>query len=173
MSRYEPWPARPGAYVLLLRLGRGQWIKFARGRGAWFPAGWYAYAGQARGPGGLRARLGRHWHGPQRRHWHIDHLRAYAQPVGWLYTLDPSPAQPWECRWSQYLAARRDAFIPAPGFGASDCRTGCRAHLIAFPFTTPLEGLIFHLCGLTPRAVAALAPYATRGSSRHSATAQD
>ncbi len=153
MASHVPWPARPGAYVLFLRLAQGRWLAFASGRAAWFPAGWYAYAGQARGPGGLRARLRRHWHGPRRPHWHIDRLRAHAQPVGWLYTLAPSPTQPWECRWSQRLAARRDALIPAPGFGASDCRWGCPAHLVAFPLATSIEALIAYLRAFTPRAV--------------------
>jgi hypothetical protein len=37
-----------------------------------------------------------------------------------------------ECLWSQILTKKSGAFIPRAGFGASDCRNGCPAHLIGF-----------------------------------------
>ena len=106
--------------------------------------------GSALGPGGLRARLGRHMQKDNFScHWHIDYLKSYAETSSLCYLmkspssihLDFSQAQdksaleqkPVECIWSQTLSALPYAIIPAPGFGASDCHSGCRAHLIHFP----------------------------------------
>jgi Uri superfamily endonuclease len=46
----------------------------------------------------------------------------------------------FECRWSQALAGVKEIHIPLPGFGASDCRSGCTAHLVALP-AEPLKSL--------------------------------
>jgi Uri superfamily endonuclease len=37
---------------------------------------------------------------------------------------------PLECAWSQALAELPTAGIPVPRFGASDCHSGCKAHLV-------------------------------------------
>jgi len=125
-------PAQPGAYWLMLRLETDTTLTVGRLGAATFPAGWYVYTGSARGPGGIRARLGRHVRGGARPRWHIDALRKYAPPVAWGWTTAPDPAQPWECHWAHALAAMPAAFVPLPGFGASDCRFHCPAHLIGF-----------------------------------------
>jgi Uri superfamily endonuclease len=104
-----------------------------------FPAGDYIYVGSAFGPGGLRTRLGRHLRGDGHPHWHIDTLRAAASVVGYVFAIAD---QPVECRWSQALAALPQARIPAPGFGSSDCRSGCQAHLIAFPVGSDLRRIL-------------------------------
>lgn len=44
-----------------------------------------------------------------------------------------SQGVPLECCWSTYLAAKPGVSIPAPGFGASDCRSGCMAHFFKLP----------------------------------------
>jgi Uri superfamily endonuclease len=90
----------------------------------------YLYVGSARGAGGLRARVGRHLLGGGARHWHIDYLRADAEVLGAFYTVTDRML---ECEWSQTLAQLPRAFIPVPHFGSSDCKSGCTAHLIAFP----------------------------------------
>jgi hypothetical protein len=46
---------------------------------------------------------------------------------------------PLECAWSQALARLPGTRIPAPGFGSSDCRCACPAHLVAFPDGLPDE----------------------------------
>jgi Uri superfamily endonuclease len=93
-----------------------------------FAPGWYAYAGSARGPGGLRARLRRHRLAVKTKHWHVDYLRAYAQPTSVWYSVGP---QRRECGWAEALSKLPGASIPAPRFGASDCK--CTAHLFHFP----------------------------------------
>lgn len=127
-------PPLPGSYVLILHLGRDCSIRIGR-LGEWgFPAGYYLYLGSARGPGGLRARLGRHLRGPAHLHWHIDYLRRWALPVEVWYVPDDRPV---ECLWQAALAAA-GLRCPVPGFGSSDC--ACPAHLFYSP-GRPAESL--------------------------------
>jgi len=56
-------------------------------------------------------------------------LRAFC----YIVITENSTLDPLECLWSQALAKLPDARISAPKFGASDCRSGCCAHLVAFP----------------------------------------
>jgi Uri superfamily endonuclease len=107
------------------------------------PVGHYFYAGRAHGAGGLRARVGRHLRGGGTRHWHIDYLRAVGEVQAVLYTVTDRTL---ECAWGQALAQLPHAFIPVPRFGSSDCRSGCAAHLVAFPRRADLAG-VQHVLG--------------------------
>lgn len=121
-------PDRPGTYVLILHLPRSvEDICIGRLGQFRFPSGWYAYVGSARGPGGLAARLARHLRSLKSLHWHIDYLRAQAQPVEVWYATG---TQKRECAWARVLSGLSDASVPTPRFGASDCR--CLSHLIHF-----------------------------------------
>jgi len=126
-------PSLPGGYALELHLNGVASVQVGRMGLCRFPPGCYLYLGSARGPGGLRARLLRHLRptGAIRLHWHIDYLRLLA-PVTALAWLSETAGAPLalECCWSQALAALPMAFIPVPGFGAADCRSGCPAHLV-------------------------------------------
>jgi Uri superfamily endonuclease len=123
-------PKQAGTYALVLRLNTQRELSVGRlGRFDLF-AGTYIYLGSALGPGGLRARLSRHLNGIGSPHWHIDYLRDFTSPLLVIYTLSD---QRLECDWSQAMLGLAEARIPAPGFGASDCRRACRAHLVAFP----------------------------------------
>jgi len=130
-------PAQAGSYALWLRLGQPQNLAIGKRGDFLFPAGNYVYLGSARGPGGLRARLGRHLRGGGKSHWHIDYLRGLAQVRGFGYVIGDR-GKPWlaptECTWSQKLAALPEAQTPISGFGSSDCTSGCVAHLVFFPF---------------------------------------
>ena len=53
-------PAAPGAYVLLLTANAPVVLNMPRFGKLTLAAGRYAYVGSAHGPGGLRARVGRH-----------------------------------------------------------------------------------------------------------------
>jgi Uri superfamily endonuclease len=118
-------PDCPGTYVIVLRLPHPARIRVGRLGCFDFPAGWYAYAGSARGPGGLRARLLRHLRPEKVLHWHIDFLRARAQPVEVWHSQGGLRR---ECAWARALLLLEGASVPAMGFGASDCR--CTAHLV-------------------------------------------
>lgn len=120
-------PDQPGSYVLILKLPRPATIGVGQLGRFQFPAGWYAYAGSARGPGGLAARVSRHLRSPKPLRWHVDYLRACARPIAAWYAIGTRKR---ECAWAQALAGLVGAFVPAPRFGASDC--GCPTHLIHF-----------------------------------------
>jgi Uri superfamily endonuclease len=121
-------PARPGDYVLFLSLQDDRSLIIGRLGRFFFPAGIYAYVGSARGPGGLAARLARHMRHPKSLHWHVDTLRTASRPVAVWFAVQE---QERECAWAAVLARMPGASLPAPRFGASDCR--CPAHLIHFP----------------------------------------
>jgi len=139
-------PPEPGFYALELRLTHPAQLRIGQLGEQLFPADVYIYAGSALGPGGLRARLGRHLQAKEKRtHWHIDYLGQAARVEALAYIIvspdkfhisrsaEPGPdAIPIECLWSQALARMPGASIPVSGFGASDCCSGCRAHLVAF-----------------------------------------
>lgn len=114
--------AGPGAYALVLHLAVP--IRFERlGRAASL-SGWFVYAGSARGGGGIRARLGRHFRRDKSIHWHVDGLTNAADRMTALVLPHGS-----ECDIVDRLL-RSGRFEPAfPGFGSSDCRH-CPAHLL-------------------------------------------
>jgi Uri superfamily endonuclease len=128
-------PDQPGTYVLILRLPCLSTIGVGRLGHFSFPAGWYAYAGSAHGPGGLAARISRHLRSSKRLHWHVDYLRSHARPVEIWYAIG---TQKRECAWAQVLSGLPGASIPVPRFGASDCQ--CPAHLICFVESPDLAG---------------------------------
>jgi Uri superfamily endonuclease len=120
-------PRQSGTYVLILRLPNPATIDVGQ-LGEWrFPAGWYAYVGSARGPGGLVARISRHLRSSKPSHWHIDYLCQKARPVEVWYATG---VQKRECAWAHALSNLPGALVPAPRFGASDCR--CSSHLVHF-----------------------------------------
>jgi Uri superfamily endonuclease len=126
-------PADPGSYALFLKLPVQKKLAIGKFGVNEFLAGFYIYFGSARGPGGLRARLGRHLRTGKKHHWHVDALRAVTEVQGYCYLIDQTPKKsrtPAECQWSQKLIEMPGAQIPLPGFGASDCKMGCPAHLL-------------------------------------------
>lgn len=88
-----------------------------------FDAGWYAYAGSARGPGGF-ARLDRHVEVARGErdvcHWHVDALLGLEES-----TVDRDVRTPGADRECAVAAAT--AGDPVYGFGSTDC--DCRSHL--------------------------------------------
>lgn len=135
----ETIPKAPGSYLLWMRLDRPYQVRVGRLGLVRFAPGHYFYAGSARGPGGLYARLNRHLNGGGRIHWHVDYLRQAARIAGYGYLeegTESRPAKRLECTWSQALAAQPEAAIPVAGFGSSDCSSGCLSHLVFFPSHT-------------------------------------
>ena len=122
-----PLPAQSGTYALLLYLPRKTRLQIGKLGAFDFPRGYYVYVGSARAAGGLRARVLRHWRDAKKLHWHIDYLRAAAQPVRVWYSTD---ARADECVWANSLLRASNARIIAPRFGASDCT--CATHLYFF-----------------------------------------
>jgi len=85
--------------------------------------GYYLYVGSAFGPGGVRARVLRHWRRDKPSHWHIDYLRDYMEPVCTWISYDPVRL---EHRWAKSLAVM-PGMRPIIGFGCTDCQ--CSSHL--------------------------------------------
>ncbi len=125
-----------GLYVLLLELERPLALKVgALGRVA-FPAGWYLYTGSARR--GLSKRVARHLARKKAVRWHIDRLTTEpaVRPLGAL--LFP-PDGLGECALHQAVGRLVGATAPVPGFGSSDCRARCPAHLWHSARPVPLD----------------------------------
>jgi Uri superfamily endonuclease len=122
------YPARGGAYVLhldvkgtvTLRAGAIGTITLTPGR--------YVYVGSARKS--IESRVARHQRLAKAKagklHWHIDYLLTH--PGIELIGRD-SYAGYGECDIAQRIASLQGSSVPVPHFGASDCRSGCRAHL--------------------------------------------
>jgi len=124
----------PGTYALLLRAGEERIIEVgALGAMPVRPAT-YIYVGSAFGPGGLRARVGRHARGDGALHWHVDYLRAVTALEAVWYTHDTERR---ECTWAAALRALSGATVPRDGFGTSDCN--CPAHLARFASAPPFD----------------------------------
>jgi Uri superfamily endonuclease len=123
----EALPATPGAYLLELVLDYVTELDIgALGRARLGP-GRLGYAGSARGPGGLRSRIGRHLQTIGRRdRWHIDSLTRVVPVKRIIIYPDGN-----ECAVVDELIAAGWQ-VPVPGFGSSDCRR-CPAHLLSAP----------------------------------------
>ncbi len=118
-------PAVPGGYLLLVRLATALPLEVPRLPPATLPAGWYVYAGSARGPGGIRARAGRHLRRGKRPHWHVDYLTEAAADLC-VFAVPGGR----ECDLLRGLLARSAFDTALAGFGSSDCRL-CASHLLS------------------------------------------
>jgi Uri superfamily endonuclease len=119
-------PALPGAYVLAVELAAPLPVTLPGKPVATLTPGHYLYCGSARGPGGLRARLGRHMRSGKAIRWHIDRLTEAGTVLGaWAFPGGN------ECELATALSA-----LPTPiaGFGSTDCNH-CRSHLLQWPHT--------------------------------------
>lgn len=123
-------PAARGSYVLRLHLPQAIHLRVGRLGVYDFSAADYLYLGSANGPGGIRARLMHHFRPVTRPHWHLDWLRVHTQLAAGWYSTNPGRL---ECIWSQAIYALPGVQVPAPGFGATDCQSGCPAHLMFLP----------------------------------------
>ena len=127
----------PGLYLLDLWLEREAILTPGhRGRQR-FERGHHLYIGSAYGPGGLQARIRRHFRfgRKSKHHWHVDALLERANLLGaWWSTLDGQS----ECGWAESLGqfGRRSP----DGFGSTDC--GCSGHLVYFRSQARLEQAI-------------------------------
>jgi Uri superfamily endonuclease len=93
-----------------------------------FPAGRYAYVGSARR--GIAARVLRHKRLALQKegklHWHIDYLLINRHTELVRETVLENEI---ECTISKRIASMNGVTVPVPGFGSSDCRAKCAAHL--------------------------------------------
>lgn len=119
----EIWPDA-GVYQLWVRLRRSVRLRVGSLGAIRLSAGMYVYTGRA--SRALPARVRRHVNGGERRHWHIDYLlAAKAARIERVELASTNPND--ECRIN--AATGRRAVCAVLRFGASDCRSGCPAHL--------------------------------------------
>ncbi|MFH1745686.1 MAG: GIY-YIG nuclease family protein [Planctomycetota bacterium] len=119
----ELWPTG-GVYQLWVWVSARVWVRVGRLGRCEFSPGWYVYTGRA--ARGLVARVGRHVNGARRRHWHIDYLLARREVSIQRVVLASDDAEQ-ECAINAAMGSEGDCVVP--GFGSSDCRAGCAAHL--------------------------------------------
>lgn len=131
----------PGSYALQLSQVEPISIEIGQLGSFTFPPGLHIYCGSALGRGGVRGRTKRYFKEICKPHWHIDHLLPSTRVEKILYINSSSPM---ECIWSQALASLPHAQLPAHGFGSSDCKSGCKSHLVLLPYHEG-EYLIQHL----------------------------
>ncbi len=91
-----------------------------------FPSGYYLYAGSAQG--GLRGRVLRHLRAGKKLHWHIDYLNSGESGAAVTEVWWRVGRKRLECQWAAAALRLPGASMPAPGFGATDCR--CASHLV-------------------------------------------
>ncbi|UCG23042.1 MAG: GIY-YIG nuclease family protein [Chloroflexota bacterium] len=126
----RPIPRDGGTYALILQLYAGRLLQVGKLGAFNFPAGHYIYIGSALGPGGLAGRLGRHVapvKPDSRLHWHVDYLRRWTT-IAEVWFAEHSVQH--EHDWAVIAGRLPGSIVPAPRFGASDCR--CPSHLFHF-----------------------------------------
>jgi len=113
-----------GAYLLGISIPNAYRVQIGKLGNFLLKTGYYIYCGNARGPGGLAARLTHHLRPSKSPHWHIDYFKTAGKITDiWTIVTDES----LECALSQSFIDH--GFTTAiPRFGASDCR--CSGHLI-------------------------------------------
>ncbi|ACM24098.1 GIY-YIG nuclease family protein [Thermotoga neapolitana] len=99
-----------GTYILLLKLEKSVTLKHGKKTSQLKP-GYYAYVGSAMG--GFSKRIPRYFLGPQKKHWHIDHLLDHAKIAGLVMFHGK--------RLEEKIAGVLSSYFEGiEGFGASD-----------------------------------------------------
>ena len=119
-------PDEKGAYLLMLQLDAAVELNLHKTDMTRLEAGWYIYSGSAKGPGGLRSRLRRHFRKTKKSHWHVDQLTMQCTDIAALSVVDGD-----ECQFISILLKHPTFSIPRKRFGSTDCRK-CASHLLQF-----------------------------------------
>jgi len=115
--------SEPGTYALILYNPKKNQVQIGRWQTIEIKRGYYIYVGSAFGPGGVKARVSRHFKSDKAERWHIDYLREVTRPKCAWYSHDKKRL---EHEWADVLSHLPDISSIA-GFGCSDC--SCKSHL--------------------------------------------
>lgn len=152
MSSSVELPER-GVYTLVIRVDRELAFRAGSLGLVRLPPGFYLYTGSGLGSGplSLRGRVRRHLGARKNLFWHVDYLLAQDGVRVVAVVAAPSLLRE-ECRVTQALLEGLVAQVPAPGFGSSDCRSGCPAHLLYTGEEEPTQRVlaIYEALGLRP-----------------------
>jgi len=110
-------PVQGGSYILLMCIQKPSTVEIGKKGTMRLQPGFYLYVGSAFGPGGLRARVGRHARDEKPLRWHIDYLRQKARLVAVYFSTDEGHL---EDDWAESVQAWPGVRVPMSGFGASD-----------------------------------------------------
>jgi len=94
-----------------------------------FPRGYYIYTGRDRK--NVDKRIQRHMKKGKRCRWHVDYLTSPCHVKFVDFVIHTASAD-YECKINKRISGLPGASIITPGFGSSDCRDSCGAHLIYF-----------------------------------------
>lgn len=117
-----------GAYRLFIQLSHKAILDVGSLGKHILPDGTYIYVGSAKR--GLSQRVARHERVAQQKqgrcHWHIDRLLMH--PASRMVKTEMINGGD-ECRLSREIECQDGVAVPIPGFGATDCKAGCKSHL--------------------------------------------
>lgn len=122
-------PPLKGCCQLIVELRKAVRLHHPRFRQTVFPAGFYIYTGS--GKANLLHRIARHLERDHKKRWHVDYLLAHPQARIVDVVVLPREEQR-ECLVNSDVGKMPGATAVARGFGSSDCRVGCAAHLYWF-----------------------------------------
>ena len=143
-----------GLYVLIINVEQPTEIRIKSLGVVDFAPGIWVYVGSAMGLGStnLENRLGRHFRKQKTIYWHIDHL--LDQDMEIVKAIWAQSTIHLECEVAHALALD-NSFKPGPkGFGASDCKSGCIAHIFMHNDSKSVDDAlisIFVTLGLQPQ----------------------
>lgn len=116
-----------GIYILLINVREDIKI-YLKNQKEWIiPRGIYFYVGSAKGPGGLKARINRHFRSEKNIHWHVDYLLSH--PASRITHVIYAETEEPECILAPLLESYGYTHV-IKGFGSSDCRHKCVSHLL-------------------------------------------
>lgn len=115
----NPSDNKATSYQLIIRLKQPSQIQVGALGSFNFEPGYYVYSGSAKR--NIEARLARHCRKDKPLRWHIDYLTSHPQAE----VIETLSFVADECQLNQACAGT----IVVAGFGSSDCRSGCGAHL--------------------------------------------
>ena len=143
-----------GVYVLIIKVEQPAEIQIKSLGVVDFVPGKWVYVGSAMGDGStsLENRLGRHFRKQKTIYWHIDHL--LDQDMEIVKAIWAQSTIHLECEVAHSLASN-NSFEPGPkGFGASDCKKGCIAHIFMYNDSKMVDDIltsIFVTLGMQPQ----------------------
>jgi Uri superfamily endonuclease len=118
-----------GVYVLIIQVKQPVKVQIKSLGDTEFDPGVWVYVGSAMGTGStsIKNRLRRHFRKEKTIYWHIDYL--LNEDIEIEKAIWAQSERHLECELAQSLASN-DEFNAGPkGFGASDCKSGCIAHI--------------------------------------------
>ncbi|GHV84733.1 hypothetical protein AGMMS50230_03410 [Spirochaetia bacterium] len=120
-----------GCYLIVLELPKTTEIETGGLGKIPFKSGWYVYAGSAKK--NLTQRINRHLRKIRKqKHWHLDYLTPFAKTVKALPIVS---YRNLECKLAKellLLGGKPVTNSAGTGFGSSDCKNRCPAHLYYF-----------------------------------------